>query len=85
LIAEEVAKVFPDLVQYNEKGEPFAIYYHLLTPLLLAELQRQHTETQQLVQEVAALRQQAAAQTAQMASFEKKFTSLQRQIRPDAN
>ena len=41
LIAEEVAKVFPDLVQYDKEGKPFAIYYNLLTPLLLGEVQQQ--------------------------------------------
>ena len=42
LIAEEVAKVFPDLVQYDKQGKPFTIYYHLLTPMILNELQREH-------------------------------------------
>ena len=40
LIAEEVAKVFPDLVQYYKQGKPFTIYYHLLTPMILNELQK---------------------------------------------
>jgi len=42
LIAEEVAKVYPELVQYDQEGKPFTVYYHLLTPLLLAELQKGH-------------------------------------------
>ena len=42
LIAEEVAKVYPDLVQYDKQGKPFTIYYHLLTPMLLNELQKEH-------------------------------------------
>jgi hypothetical protein len=44
LIAEEVAKVYPDLVQYDKAGKPFTIYYHLLTPMLLNELQKAHRE-----------------------------------------
>ncbi len=49
LIAEEVAKVYPELVQYDEEGKPFTVYYHLLTPLLLSELQKEHAaiKTQQ--------------------------------------
>jgi hypothetical protein len=42
LIAEEVAKVFPDLVVYGEDGQPQTVRYHLLTPMLLNELQKQH-------------------------------------------
>jgi hypothetical protein len=57
LIAEEVAKVYPDLVQYDKAGKPFTIYYHLLTPMLLNELQKQH---RQAVAQRVALR---AAQT----------------------
>ncbi len=41
LIAEEVAKIYPDLVQYDKDGKPFTVYYHLLTPLLLSEVQHQ--------------------------------------------
>lgn len=44
LIAEEVAKVFPDLVQYDKDGKPAAVFYHLLTPILLGQLQRQQSE-----------------------------------------
>src|SRR5208282_5780296 len=44
LIAEEVAKVYPDLVQYDKAGKPFTIYYHLLTPMLLNELQKEHRQ-----------------------------------------
>ena len=77
LIAEEVAEVFPDLVQYDDKGKPFAIYYQLLTPLLLAELQRGAAENQKLAQELKLLRQQVASQTNQMASWEKRLGQLQ--------
>jgi len=41
LIAEEVAEVMPELVVYDEEGQPFTVRYHLLTPLLLNEIQRQ--------------------------------------------
>jgi hypothetical protein len=44
LIAEEVARVWPDLVQYDKLGQPRAVYYHMLAPLLLNELQREHSK-----------------------------------------
>lgn len=48
LIAEEVAAVFPELVTYDEAGRPHAVRYHLLTPLLLGEVQRQTRELTEL-------------------------------------
>jgi hypothetical protein len=42
LIAEEVMKVAPGLVQLDEDGEPFAVRYHLLSPMLLNEVQKQY-------------------------------------------
>lgn len=40
LIAEEVAKVYPDLVAYNNQGEIETVQYQKLTPMLLNEVQR---------------------------------------------
>jgi hypothetical protein len=42
LVAEEVAKVYPDLVQYDDKGKPFTVRYHAVNAMLLNELQKQH-------------------------------------------
>ena len=41
LIAEEVAEVYPELVQYGQSGEPLTVRYHELGPMLLNEVQRQ--------------------------------------------
>lgn len=43
LIAEEVAKVYPDLVQFDDKGQPLTVRYHLINVMLLNELQKQQT------------------------------------------
>ncbi|MEQ1558615.1 MAG: tail fiber domain-containing protein [Methyloglobulus sp.] len=40
LIAEEVAKVYPDLVAYGADGKIETVQYHKLTPMLLNEVQR---------------------------------------------
>ena len=48
LIAEEVEKVFPDLVVYKD-GLPESIKYHELPILLLNELKKQHAITQYLL------------------------------------
>jgi hypothetical protein len=41
LIADEVAKVMPEIVQFSASGEPETVRYHFLTPLLLNEVQKQ--------------------------------------------
>jgi hypothetical protein len=56
LIAEEVAKVYPDLVQYDKAGKPFTIYYHLLTPMLLNELQKAHHRYEAQKTEITAMK-----------------------------
>lgn len=47
LIAEEVAKVYPELVVYDDTGLPFSIAYQELPSLLLSELQKQHSEIEE--------------------------------------
>ena len=59
LIAEEVAATFPELVVYNDKGEPETVRYQELTPILLNELQKQQ-------QVNAAQAQHAAIQDAEI-------------------
>ena len=53
LIAEEVARVFPTLVSYDEQGNPHTVRYSLLTPMLLNQLQRQDEELEELRRTVA--------------------------------
>jgi endosialidase-like protein len=48
LIAEEVAEVYPDLVAYGKDGQPEAVRYHLINPLLLNEVQKQHRMIEEL-------------------------------------
>jgi hypothetical protein len=71
LIAEEVAKVYPNLVQYDKSGRPFTIYYHLLTPMLLNELQKVHRQNAAQHAEIVALNASAeiAALKSELASM----------------
>jgi Chaperone of endosialidase len=59
LIAEDVARVFPELVVLNEKGEPETVAYHLLSSLLLNELQKQRVTIESQASRIAALESQA--------------------------
>ena len=73
LIAEEVSKVYPELVTRGRDGEIQSVQYHELIPMLLNELQRQGRELQELKAQNAALaarlvRLDEAARTAPLAS-----------------
>ncbi len=46
LIAEEVAKVYPDMVGYDKEGQPASVKYQALAPMLLNELQKQNAQLQ---------------------------------------
>jgi hypothetical protein len=65
LIAEQVARLFPALVQYEQNGKPGGVYYQELPVLLLAQLQREHAqashqqhEIDQLASELQSLRRE---------------------------
>ncbi len=55
LVAEEVAKVYPDLVVYGRNGEVESVQYHQLPALLLNEVQKQHQTIEKLEERIAAL------------------------------
>jgi hypothetical protein len=46
LVAEEVAKAFPELVIYDEKGKPETVRYELIATMLLNEFQKERSATQ---------------------------------------
>jgi hypothetical protein len=73
LIAEEVAKRFPNLVVYGRDGRPSAIAYQELPALLLAQAQREHRRND-------ALRAQNRRQAARLSRQQTRLDRQQRQI-----
>ncbi len=73
LLAEEVAKVYPDLVQYDKAGKPFTIYYHLLTPMLLNELQKTYRQANEQRAEITAIK---ASHRAEIAALKSELAAL---------
>jgi trimeric autotransporter adhesin len=57
LIAEEVAKVFPELVAYNPDGSPYTVRYQFLSSMLLNEVQKQYHRSQQQADVIEAQQQ----------------------------
>jgi len=68
LIAEEVAKVYPELVVRGDKGEVESVQYRELIPMLLNELQHQRRALDRLQAENKNLRTALVAQNAAMAA-----------------
>jgi hypothetical protein len=65
LIAEEVAKVYPDLVQYDQKGQALAVRYQFVDAMLLNEVQRQHRAIEAQQAQIEELQRQLSAFVAQ--------------------
>jgi trimeric autotransporter adhesin len=63
LIAEQVAKVDPDLVAYDEQGRPYTVRYEAVNAMLLNEFLKEHRRVEEQAKKIdqleAALQQQA--------------------------
>ena len=64
LIAEEVAKVNPDLVVRDDNGEIYTVRYEAVNAMLLNEFLKEHGQVQQLKATVAQQQKQIEALTA---------------------
>jgi Chaperone of endosialidase len=60
LVAEEVAKVYPELVTYGDDGKPLSVAYHLLPAMLLNELQKKDAQIAELRRQVKSLQKENA-------------------------
>jgi len=77
LIAEEVAKVYPELVAKGAGDKIESVQYHELVPMLLNEVQRQQQELAELkaqAQQMAELKAQNAALAARLERLEQGAT-----------
>jgi hypothetical protein len=70
LIAEEVAKVYPEMVAYDSNGQILTVKYQLLVPMLLNELQKQNTQFQRQGQAIQLLQQQNGKLEDRLAALE---------------
>ena len=66
LVAEEVAKVNPDLVARDAKGELYTVRYEAVNAMLLNEFLKEHATVQELKKEIAALKAGLQKLTAQI-------------------
>jgi hypothetical protein len=71
-IAEEVAKVYPELVIRDEKGRIDGVRYDELAPMLLNEVQKQATEIRALKEQ----QKQSVAQAEQLRDVQQQLAEL---------
>jgi hypothetical protein len=81
LIAEEVAKVMPELVQFSPEGQAQTVRYHFLAPLLLSEVQKQSQTIHELEHTIDSQRQQfeqtVNAQVEQLKALQARLEALE--------
>ncbi|HEX4668004.1 MAG TPA: tail fiber domain-containing protein, partial [Chthoniobacterales bacterium] len=78
LVAEQVARVDPDLVARDENGRPYTVRYEAVNAMLLNEFLKQHRRMESLETTVAELKSALQKQAAQMETEkETRVTSKQ--------
>lgn len=76
LIAEEVDRVYPELVAHGDDGKVEAVRYDLLPALLVNEVQKQAKEGKRKDTEIAALQRQIVSQQQQITALQKKDAQI---------
>ena len=79
LIAEEVEKVYPDLVQYAADGKVLTVRYHLLNTMLLNEYQKQQRALQAQQQQMQQQQCLILSQTQQLKAQAQAMTNQAQQ------
>ena len=64
LVAEDVAKVDPDLVARDDQGKPYTVRYDAVNAMLLNEFLKEHSTVQEQQKEIDALKAQLKEQAA---------------------
>ncbi len=89
LIAEEVAKVYPELVANDKDGQPYSVRYQYLSTMLLNEVQKQYRRAQAEAEQIKAqqreiesLRQQLQLQNA---NLQERLSKLEKLVETQVN
>ena len=73
LIAEEVAKVYPELVAYDNEGQPYSVRYQYIATMLLNEVQKQYRRAETQAEVIK-------AQKEKIDDLEQRLTRLERMV-----
>jgi len=84
LIAEEVEKVYPELVIDGSEGKAETVAYQVLPAMLLNEVQKERRDSERKTAQIAALSAQVAELKASMreqrASFEERLSRIEQTV-----
>jgi len=75
LIAEEVAKVNPDLVVRDEQGKPYTVRYDAVNAMLLNEFLKEHRKNEEQEKTIAQLK---SGMTALAATVKEQAAQIQK-------
>ena len=84
LIAEEVAKVNPDLVVRDDDGEIYTVRYDAVNAMLLNEFLKEHRKVQEQEATVAELKTAVAKQEAIIAQQQKGMEAVTARLKEQA-
>ena len=84
LIAEEVAKVNPDLVIRDDNGEIYTVRYEAVNAMLLNEFLKEHKKVEEQQTNITQLKSQMAQQAAIVAQQQKGMEVLTAQLKEEA-
>ena len=73
LVAEEVAKVNPDLVARDEEGKPYTVRYEAVNAMLLNEFLKEHRTVQEQKATIAHLKKEMETVVARLKEHESKI------------
>ena len=76
LVAEDVAKVNPDLVVRDKEGKPYSVRYDQVNAMLLNEFLKEHRKVEQLEKEVEKLAAGLQKVSAQLATASPSLANL---------
>jgi hypothetical protein len=76
LIAEEVERVYPELVMHDEDGKVEGVRYDLLPALLLNEMKRHASQNRRNDARIVALQRQVVAQQRQIDALQKETAEV---------
>ncbi len=84
LIAEEVEKVYPELVIDDKDGQPEAVEYQVLPAMLLNEVQKERRDSERKSAQIAKLNAQVAEMKASMrrqnVAFEERLSRIEQTV-----
>jgi len=80
LIAEEVAKVNPDLVIYGSDGKPYTVRYDAVNAMLLNEFLKEYRKNEEQEATIAQLKRDSAEQRKQIETLTAGLQKVSNQL-----